>query len=108
MTFIERLKEHACRKAPLSDPAHARQCALSEKDVPRDVTRIDTGQQARIVELQGSSRVISKLKAMGIVSGIVITKKGASPMRGPIILERDGMLFAVSRDLAQKIIVLPV
>jgi Fe2+ transport system protein FeoA len=101
MTFIERLKEHTCRKA-------CPQEASRDNNLPVDVTRIDIGQKAKIVELQGSGRVMSKLKAMGFVCGVVVAKKSMSPMRGPIILEKGAMLVAVSRSLAQKIIVSPL
>jgi Fe2+ transport system protein FeoA len=37
--------------------------------------------------------------------GMMVKKKCESPMRGPIVLEKQGVLYAVSRSLAQRIIV---
>jgi Fe2+ transport system protein FeoA len=70
-----------------------------------EVTRLHNGQSARIVALRGGDRAVRKLAAMGINPGMIIRKKSQSPLNGPVIIEKDGMLFALSRSLAQRIIV---
>ena len=100
MTFIDHLKMNSGGESALRHSGALPGAALRE-----DLTRLETGATAKVVELRGSDRTIRKLEAMGIMPGMTILKKGESPMRGPIVLEKEGMLFAVGRHLAQRIIV---
>ncbi len=69
------------------------------------VTGLKNGESALVVELRGNDRVVRKLEAMGIMPGTTVRKKCESPMRGPVVLEMKGILYAVGRGLAQRIIV---
>ncbi len=73
-----------------------------------NITQIINGKSAKVVELHHNSEIMSKLEAMGIIPGAVITKTSAIPARGPIILKKDSVQFAIGYDMAQKIIVEPL
>jgi Fe2+ transport system protein FeoA len=69
------------------------------------VTGLKNGESAMVVEVRGTDRIVRKLEAMGIMPGTAIRKKSSSPLHGPVVLEKQGMLFAIGRSLAQRIIV---
>lgn len=73
-----------------------------------DITQLTSGESAKVVELNDNGEIISKLEAMGIIPGAVVTKKSAISSRGPIILEKNMVQFAIGYDMAQRIIVEPV
>jgi len=73
-----------------------------------DITQLTSGESAKVVELNDDGEIISKLEAMGLIPGAVITKKSALPSKGPVILEKDRVQFAIGYDMAQRIIVEPV
>ncbi len=70
-----------------------------------DVTQMDNGKSATVLELNDNSDTMRRLMAMGIIPGAVITKKNAISSQGPIILEKDTMQFAIGFNMARKIIV---
>lgn len=73
-----------------------------------NVTQLDNGKSAKVIEFDDNSEVISKLEAMGIIPGAVITKKSAIIAKGPIVIEKGLIQFAIGYDMARKIIVEPV
>lgn len=73
-----------------------------------NVTQLDNGESAKVVELYNNNEIVSKLEARGIISGAIITKKSAILAKGPIIIEKDFVQFAIGYDMAQGIIVEPV
>lgn len=66
---------------------------------------LQCGKHAEIRNLYGNSALIDKLKAMGIFVGAVILKKSAFSGRGPVIVEKGNMQFALGYDIAKKIVV---
>ena len=75
---------------------------------PMDLSRLRNGQAAIIVEHQGSGKFTSVMKAMGMLPGTTIVKKSSTPLNGPIILEKNGVQFAIGKSAARKIIVKPL
>ncbi len=73
-----------------------------------DVTQMDNGKSATVLELNDNSDTMRRLMAMGIIPGAVITKKSAISGKGPVILEKDMMQFAIGFDMARKIVVEPL
>jgi Fe2+ transport system protein FeoA len=73
-----------------------------------NITQLDNGKSATVLELNDNSDTMRKLLAMGIIPGAVITKKSAIPSKGPVILEKDKVQFAIGYDRAQNIIVEPL
>jgi Fe2+ transport system protein FeoA len=73
-----------------------------------DITQLSNGTSAKVVELDENNEITSKLEAMGIIPGAIITKKSAIISKGPIIIEKDFIQFAIGYDTAQKIIVEPL
>lgn len=73
-----------------------------------NVTQLNNGESAKVVKLNHNGRIVSKLEAMGIIPDAVITKKSAIPAKGPVIIERGSVQFAIGYGMAQKIIVKPV
>lgn len=72
------------------------------------LSELECGKSAKIIKLQGNRVQTGKLKAMGIFAGTVILKKSAIPSKGPIIVEKGAMQFALGYDIAKKIIVEPL
>lgn len=73
-----------------------------------DITQLDNGKSATILEFSDNSDAMRRLLAMGIIPGTVITKKSAISGKGPVILEKDMMQFAIGFDMARKIVVEPL
>jgi len=73
-----------------------------------DLTQLENGEAAKVVELQGGHQVVNKLEAMEIIPGSVIVKKSASLMKGPVVIEKGNMQFAIGYGMAKKILVEPL
>ena len=73
-----------------------------------NLTQIVNGKSAKVVKLQGGHQFVDKLEEMGIVPGTIIVKKAASFMKGPIVIEKNEMQFAIGFSMAQRIIVKPI
>jgi len=69
------------------------------------LSELECGKSAKVIKLQGSSVLISKLNAMGIFEGTIILKKFAISAKGAIIVEKGAMQFALGYDIAEKILV---
>jgi len=53
-------------------------------------------------------KIESIMKAMGMLPGTTIVKKSSTALSGPIILEKNGVQFAIGKSTARKIIVKPL
>ncbi len=71
------------------------------------LTRMQTGQSGRVVEIQGGFGVIDRLNALGIIPGKRITKISSMLARGPVAIQVDRAQLAVGYGMANKIIVQP-
>ncbi|MDP4152748.1 MAG: FeoA family protein [Bacillota bacterium] len=80
----------------------------NSKDAKINISQLSNGESAEVVELYHNNKIIRKLEAMGIVPGVVITKKSSIFAKGPVIVEKGSVQFAVGYDTAQKIIVRPL
>lgn len=105
---LKRLKLHKNGKGIPGESKVVSGASNSKAANQINVTQLDNGKSAKVVELRDNSEIMSKLEAMGIIPGAIITKKSAILSKGPIILEKEHMQFAIGYDLAQKIIVEPV
>ena len=72
---------------------------------PVCLSELECGNSVKVIKLQGNRVLIDKLKAMGIYAGITIIKKSAILAKGPIIVEKGAMQFALGYDIAKNIIV---
>ncbi len=66
------------------------------------------GTPAKVVALNGGIGFVGKLESLGIRIGIVIVKKSAQIMKGPINIQVGNTEVAMGFGMAQKIIVEPV
>jgi ferrous iron transport protein A len=69
------------------------------------LTRMQTGQSGRVVEIQGGFGVIDRLNALGIIPGKRITKISSMLARGPVAIQVDRAQLAIGYGMANKIIV---
>jgi len=69
------------------------------------LSELECGNSAKVIKLNGNCILIGKLKAMGIYAGTTIVKKSAIPAKGPIIVEKGTMQFALGYEIAKNIIV---
>jgi ferrous iron transport protein A len=72
-----------------------------------ELTGLDNGESARVVELCGGHRFTARLESMGIVPGAVIVKKSDTPLHGPVVLEKGAMRLAIGYGMARRIMVEP-
>lgn len=73
-----------------------------------NLTQLKNGKAAKVIRIQGGHHMIDKLEAMEIVPGSIIVKKSASLMKGPVVIEKGNMQFAIGYGMARRIIVEPV
>lgn len=63
------------------------------------------GESGIVVEFLGGRGFVNRLNALGIRLCKKITKVNTMLMRGPVIVDIDGMKIAIGRGMAQRIIV---
>lgn len=83
---------------------------LSENNIDSNnhfiyLSDLECGQSAKVIKLQGNRELMGKLNAMGIFAGTIILKKSAIPAKGPIVVEKGAMQFALGYNIAKKILV---
>ena len=72
------------------------------------LVELENGKSARVYKFQGSPVLTGKLRSMGIVPGTIIVKKSAILAKGPVVVKKGSVQFAVGYDMAQNILVEPV
>lgn len=72
----------------------------------REITlaEIQTGEVKRVKAVLGGRGIQNNIRSMGIREGKVLRVVTRQPMRGPIIVEIDGMKIAIGRGMAKKIL----
>jgi len=104
MTMIQMLKRCAgCAARVCKLGARPGSSQRSQKSV--SITRLSNGSSARVVCVQGDGKAAKRLAAMGIVPGAIIVKKGASPLRGPVVLKKGATQFAIGYSMALRLLV---
>lgn len=101
-------KQNDAQADPLLDPALNNTDINQSSTASINLTQLGNGKSAKVIKFQGGRYFISKLEAMGIVPGTTILKKTASLMKGPIVIEKGEMQFAIGYAMAQKIIIEPI
>jgi len=69
------------------------------------LARMQTGQSAVVVQIQGGHGLVNRLSALGIRPGKRITKVGSMFMRGPVTIQVDRAQVAIGFGMANKIMV---
>ena len=69
------------------------------------LTSMKSGEHGIVVGFLSGQGLISRLNALGIRLCKKITKVSSMLMRGPVIVDVDGMKIAIGYGMAQKIIV---
>ena len=77
----------------------------NRKNGRRDLTELKSGESGIVVEFKDGRNVVGRLNAMGIVPGVLIVKKSAAPMRGPVVLQKGYIQIAIGYGMAKCIIV---
>ena len=70
-----------------------------------DLTQLNQGQTAVIINIRGGYGLSRRLETMGIKPGVMITKVSSQLMRGPITLRVGNSQIAIGFGMARKIIV---
>jgi len=70
-----------------------------------NLQQMQSGQKGRVAEVQGGSRLITRLGALGINPGRRITKISSMLMRGPVTIQSDHTQLAIGYGMAAKILV---
>ena len=70
-----------------------------------DLTKLPTGKEALIVEIQSGTGLARKLEHMGIREGKTLKKVSSHFLRGPQTVRVDNFNVAIGFGMAKKIIV---
>lgn len=70
-----------------------------------NLTKMKSGDQGTVVEIEGGHGVNNRLNAMGIRPGTKIVKIGSQLMRGPVTIALGNSQVAIGFGMAKKIIV---
>lgn len=70
-----------------------------------DLTQINQGETAVVIDIRGGYGMKRKLESMGIKPGVTITKVSSQLMRGPITVQVGNTRIAIGFGMARKIIV---
>ncbi len=100
-------KQNNAQADPLLDPTLNKTDITQSSTASINLTQLENGKSAKVIKFQGGRHFIDKLEAMGILPGTIIVKKTASLMKGPIVIEKGEMQFAIGYAMAQKIMVEP-
>ncbi|MCL2474845.1 MAG: FeoA domain-containing protein [Chloroflexi bacterium] len=71
------------------------------------LSHLKNGQSSTISQILLPSTETDRLSVMGIYIGKKIIKKHAQPLGGPVSVQMDGSIVALSSRLAAKIMVQP-
>ena len=69
------------------------------------LTDMTTGDTGTVVEITGGKEVTDRLRALGIRSGVTVTKVSAHFARGPVVVQIGGTQAAVGFGVSHKIVV---
>lgn len=69
------------------------------------LTRLRTGQKAKILRLEGGPGFQRNVRSRGIREGKILEVVTRHPIGGPIVIEIDGRETAIGRGMAKRIIV---
>jgi ferrous iron transport protein A len=70
-----------------------------------DLTQLQAGKEARIIEISGGQRMLQKVESLGMRDGVKIKKVSSQMMRGPITVQIGNTRVAIGFGMAQKIFV---
>lgn len=83
--------------------------SVSKNVMPDDnitgLTSVKNGIPLKVVEISGPEKSVNRLNSIGIIPGTVIIKKSSSAMRGPVVIEKNGIKIAIGYHMAQMIFV---
>jgi len=70
-----------------------------------DVASMRPAQKGVVVSIQGGFGATQRLDAMGIRSGVALTKVAGHPFGGPVVVQAGAARIALGFGMAKKIIV---
>lgn len=70
-----------------------------------NLTQINQGETAVVIDIRGGYGLSRRLETMGIKPGVTITKVSSQLMRGPITIQVGNSRIAIGFGMARKIIV---
>ena len=73
-----------------------------------NLTNLENGQSAQIIEFAGGSNFQKRAEALGLRPGVTITRISAQILHGPIMVRVNQTRAAMGYGMAQKILVLPL
>ena len=68
------------------------------------LTQMREGQTGVVAAVRGGHGMTGRLEALGILPGARVTKVGAQPLRGPVMLKVHRSTVAVGFGMAQRIL----
>ncbi len=74
---------------------------------PIELTKMQSGENGKIISISGGYGIIKKLEALGIRPGVDIAKISSQLMKGPVIVKLGNTRLALGFGMARRIIVEP-
>jgi ferrous iron transport protein A len=74
----------------------------------RPLTALSPGQEGQVVQVQGGRGMALRLARLGVRPGAVVRLVSSGPLRGPLLVEVEGMRVALGRGVARRILVRPL
>lgn len=75
---------------------------------PIPLTKLPTGKKGKVVEILGGQRMTTRLDALGVRPGVIITKQTQLPPGGPVTIMVGRTQLAIGRNMASGIMVVAV
>jgi ferrous iron transport protein A len=72
-----------------------------------DLTQLNAGNEARIIEIAGGHLMSKRVEALGIRVGVKIKKLSTQVWRGPVTIQIGNSQIAIGFGMAKKIYVNP-
>ncbi len=70
-----------------------------------DLTQMDLKQEGVVASIDGGQGLIRRLEAMGIRTGVRVSKLSSQFMQGPVIVKTGNTRIALGFGMAKKILV---
>jgi ferrous iron transport protein A len=69
------------------------------------LTQLETGREAKVVELRGGKGMVHRLESRGIRPGLAVRKTSDQLMRGPVTVRVGHTTLAIGHGIAGRVMV---
>ncbi len=70
-----------------------------------NLTELAKGQSGKVIRINAGAGLIHRLEAIGLRTGMGVTKVSGIPLRGPVIIQAGGTRVGLGHGMARKVLV---